>query len=103
MDCNTCKENRQTVPYIVHESAMVRNERQVRRLVVALVVAIVCIVLCNLAWLYAWMQYDYSSEDTQTVTTVEAQDGIANYIGNDGSIVNGEDHSSEENEETDSH
>lgn len=98
MDCETCKELRQTVPYIVHESAMARSERHIRRLAIALIVAIVMIVVCNLSWLYAWMQYDYVSGDS--VTTVEAKDGIANYIGNDGSIVNGEDYSSQEDSET---
>lgn len=88
MDCNTCKENRQTVPYIVHESAMVRNERQVRRLVVALVAAIVCIVLCNLAWLYAWMQYDYSSKAVETVTTYQQDGEGTNIIGDSNQVTN---------------
>lgn len=42
-DCKSCKENRQNVepvPYIVHESAMARQERTVKRLWIALIVSI---------------------------------------------------------------
>ena len=92
MDCNSC-EKRKTVdpvPYIVHESAMARNERTIKRLVVALIVAVALLFAGNAAWLYAWMQYDYMSEESEIVT-VDGKDGIANYIGNDGDIVNGSD------------
>lgn len=66
MDCETCKTKKpvEPVPYIVHESAMARNERTVKRLVVALIVAISLIFASNAAWLYAWCQYDYTSEET---------------------------------------
>ena len=43
LDCKTCKENRQNVepvPYIVHESAMARQERTIKRLWIALFVSI---------------------------------------------------------------
>lgn len=89
-------ENKITIPYIVYEGEQARSERMIRRLVTALIVAIVVIFASNLAWLYAWMQYDYYAVDEGI--TVDAQDGIANYIGNDGSIVNGSD-SGQENEE----
>ena len=51
-----------------------------------------------MAWLWAWSQYDYTSEDSTTTTetssiVIDADDGIANYIGNDGDIVNGSDSS----------
>lgn len=42
-DCKTCKENRQNVepvPYIVHESAMARQERTIKRLWIALFISI---------------------------------------------------------------
>lgn len=87
MDCNTCKELRHTVPYIVHESAMARAERHIRRLVIALVVAILMVALCNLVWLYAWMQYDYTSEE---VVTTYQQDGEGtNIIGDSNQVNNG--------------
>jgi hypothetical protein len=67
-NCDACKEIKKTepVPYIVHESAQARNERTVKRLVIALIVAIVLIFASNAIWLYAWMQYDYESEETVT-------------------------------------
>lgn len=78
------------IPFVAHESSMTRMERIVKRLVVALMVSIFLTFASNALWLYAWMQYDYSSTETQTVT-VDGKDGIANYIGNDGDITNGKD------------
>lgn len=71
-NCDACKEIKtaEPVPYIVHESAMARQERHIKRLVIALIVAIALIFASNAAWLYAWCQYDYSGEET-----VYAQDG----------------------------
>ena len=78
MGCKECTNKPELVPYIVHESAMARNERSVKRLVIALIVAIALIFASNAAWLYAWCQYDYSSQDT-----VYTQDGEGvNIIGN---------------------
>ena len=53
----------------------------------------------NAIWAYVWCQYDYSSEETSTVTTVDGKDGTANYIGNNGDIHNGENNSSKNREE----
>ena len=93
-NCKECKEKRmevntpENVPYIVHETAMARNERNVKRMVVALVAAIALLFASNALWLWAWNSYDYSSEEI----IIDSQDGgNANYIGNDGDIVNGED------------
>ena len=91
-NCETCKGKDthapESVPYIVHESSMARMERQVKRGWIALIVAVCLLFASNAAWLYAWCQYDYSSEE---VVTVDGKDGVANYIGNDGDIINGED------------
>ena len=93
MGCDACKKTEckkpesGPVPYIVHESAMARNERTNKRLVVALIVAIVLMFVSNAFWLRAWMRYDYTGEET----VVEALDGVANYIGNSGDIINGSD------------
>ena len=94
-NCETCKKVQnapESVPYVVHESSMARMERQVRRLLIALIVAIVLLFASSAIFTYAWLQYDYSSED---IVTVDGKDGIANYIGNDGDIVNGESYGSE--------
>ena len=92
-NCETCKGKDahapESVPYIVHESSMARMERQIKRLWIALIVSVCLLFASNAAWLYAWMQYDYSSEET--IVDVNSDDGgNANYIGNDGDIVNGE-------------
>ena len=72
------------VPYIVHEAEMARAERNVRRLWIALIITIILIVFTNAGWLVYISQYDFESYE------VEADnDGIANYIGNDGDIYNG--------------
>jgi uncharacterized membrane protein YjdF len=79
-------EEQMTVPYIVHESAMARSERHIRRLVIALIVAIVMIAITNITWLIIWNSYEYVGDSS---VSVEGE-GTANYIGNDGDITNGE-------------
>lgn len=79
-------EEQMTVPYIVYESAMARNERHTKRLVIALIISIMMIVATNIAWLYVWNSYEYVGDSS---VTVEGE-GNANYIGNDGDINNGE-------------
>ena len=74
------------VPYLIYEATQARNERAVKRLVIALIIAIVLMFVSNAIWIYAGFQYDYISEDI----TVDSQDGgNANYIGHDGDINNG--------------
>ena len=80
------------VSYLVHEGVVARLERTNKRIVFALIMSIFLLFASNMAWLWVWTQYDYSSEATTTETSrviVDAEDGNANYIGNDGSIVNG--------------
>lgn len=82
------------IPGIVFESIQARNERTVKRLILALIIITVMLFASNLAWLYVWQQYDYASEEI----TVDSKDGVnANYIGHDGDITNGEDSSKAEN------
>lgn len=84
------------VPYIVHEASVARMERTNKRLLIGLVIVVVLMFLTNLCWLWMWNQYDYvSSEDT---VTLETRDGTANYIGNDGDIINGEDNGAAQEE-----
>lgn len=72
------------VPYIVHESAMTRGERHVKRLVVALIISIATLFLSNIAWLMYISQYDF-----ETTEISSEGGGNANYIGEDGNIYNG--------------
>ena len=73
------------IPYFVHESVISRAERQHKRILIALIISIILVFASNALWLYAWMQYDYSGEEI----TVDSNDGIANYIGGSGGIING--------------
>ena len=86
MSCDTCKD-RQTQELSMNERELLaRKDRTIGRLIIAYAVTVVLLVGM---FLYAWLQYDYYSEET----TVEAKDGIANYIGQDGDIYNGQDYS----------
>ena len=94
-NCKNCKDNEQIPEQSKNELAFAFIERTVKRQWIALIIAICMLFTSNAAWLYCWMQYDYSSEE---IVTVDGKDGIANYIGNDGDIVNGENHGSETEE-----
>ena len=77
------------VPYLVYEATQARNERAVKRLITALIIAIALIFASNAIWLYAWLQYDYVSSEQIDLSTDGG--GDANYIGNNGDIINGKD------------
>ena len=84
-------DNRIEVPYIVYEGEQARHERTIKRLIIALVIAIVVTLLSNVAWLIYLGGYEFYNEDNDVM--VEAKDGIANFIGQNGDIINGEDKS----------
>ena len=74
-----------TVPYVVYEGEMARQERMVKRLFTALIVSVLIIFASNACWIWLWNQYDYVDD----AVDIENEDGNANYIGNDGDIYNG--------------
>jgi hypothetical protein len=79
----------ENIPYAVYESSQVRHERTVKRLIAVIIFLIVMLFASHMAWLYAWQSYDY--ESTETIVSQDTQEGgNANYIGNDGDIVNDE-------------
>lgn len=87
-----------SVSYLAFESTVARFERQNRRLVVILIITILLLFASNALWLYEWNQYDYSDTTTSTSAEnidIDAKDGIANYIGNNGDIDNGTNKSDE--------
>jgi hypothetical protein len=92
--CNNCGETKtpSTVPYQVLKDFKDTSTATIKRLWILIVILVLLIVGSNMAWLYAWNSYDYVSEE---IVTVDGKDGIANYIGNDGDIVNGENSSTE--------
>lgn len=95
--CNNCVSENVSVPYIVHESAMARSERHSKRLWIVILVLIGALIGTNLAWIV----YENSFEDivsTEEIIVDAEENGIANYIGQDGNIYNGEDNNKENNQ-----
>ena len=86
------------IPYIAFESQMARNERHIKRIVIALVVAIVLMFASNGLWLWAWLQYDYVDTETTETVDMDSGGGNANYIKNGGVITNGKDKSEDGDE-----
>ena len=73
-NCENCKakscKEPESVPYIAHEAAMARMERQAKRLWIAVILLIVLIVGTNGAWIW------HESQFSDIETTIEAeQDG----------------------------
>ena len=73
-----------------------RHERREKRLVWVIVLLIVLLVGSNIGWLAYESQF-VETETTEEIIVDAEDDGIANYIGNDGDIINGEDYSKENN------
>lgn len=92
-NCETCKskQNPISIPYVAHEKAMARAERQIKSLVWVIVLLILLLVGSNVGWLLYESQFEVVEEST-TETYEIAQDGadINNSIINGGEIVNGE-------------
>ena len=88
--CNSCGTDKApaSVPYVVHESAMARAERQTKFLVWIIVLLIVLLVGSNAGW----MIYENSFEDVNTTEEYQieqdAESGNNNSIINGGEIVN---------------
>ena len=55
-----------------------------------MILVIVLLFVSNMVWVYEWMSYDYV-EVGEDIMIESGDRGNANYIGNDGSIINGED------------
>lgn len=81
-DCANCAKAKKTpepIPYLVHESAMARMERIIRRLWIAVLVLIVALILSNGAWIYYELQF---TEEVQEVTQdVDTGNGNATVTG----------------------
>ncbi len=73
----------ESVPYVVHEGAMARQERTIKRLWILCIIIFLAFVISNGAWI--WYENQFMDEVT---ITQENEDGYNNYIGNDGNITN---------------
>lgn len=89
-------ENVITVPFSALESERARNERQLKDerdrhdkvkvwFFTIIIILIIALVGSNMAWLAVWNSYDFEGYELST-----DGGGNANYIGNDGTIYNGE-------------
>lgn len=88
-ECNSCKGHTpkpENVPYLVYESAQARNERHTKRLI-CLLLTIIMLWACTIG-VFVWYlnQYEFSGVDVDLSTD---GGGDANYIGQDGRILNG--------------
>ena len=91
MSCETCKNKPTTpesVPYIVHESAMARMERTNKRLWITNLILIFLLVGAIIGFAY----YENQFEDVVTTTyEADAMDGGNAVINGEGSVnINGE-------------
>ena len=81
-----------SVPFIVYEHALMRGERNNKRFWIAFIIIVVVIALLigGIVGGFLWYlsQYDVVSNEE---VTVDGTDGVANYVGRDGAIYNGED------------
>lgn len=94
--CNSCgTENANvTVPYVVHESAMARQERQIKRLWIALILAIS--LLFASFGIFVWYESQF-----ETISYDYDQDGQGtNIIGNSNEVNNGAEIESESQAQT---
>ena len=93
--CNGCgSENQNTnVPYIVHESMVARQERQIKRMWIALIVAI-SMLFASFA-LFVWYEAQF-----ETITYEQDGEGINNVnYGEQGDFNNGTESENQEKEE----
>ena len=73
---------RDSVPFIVHEGIVSRQERTIKRLVIALIITITLMFVTNCIWIYYEMQFE-------TVTYSQDGEGINNVnTGTQGDVDN---------------
>ena len=81
-NCETCKKvhnEPESVPYIVHESAMARAERTAKRLWITILTLILLLVCSNCAWIWWNSQWETVYQEV----TQEADTGTNNFVGGD--------------------
>lgn len=67
------KDEKVSVPYIVHESTMARLERTIKRLWILCIIIFAAFVFSNVAWIY----YENQFEDTVVTQDVSTDTGNA--------------------------
>lgn len=94
--CNNCGTDKKpsSVPYAVLEDFKETAKANSLKWFIFSMVLIVLLVGSNCLWIYRESQYEDIVTTEEIIVDAE-DDGIANYIGNDGDIINGEDSSKE--------
>ena len=64
-------DNPPMVPYIVHEGAMARQERTIKRLWILCIVMFLALIITNAGWIW----YESQFEDVVTTETYESDSG----------------------------
>lgn len=98
--CDGCKnkiyteeEKMLTVPYVVHQSAAARQERQIRRMWIVLIVAVAMLFASNIGWLIYESQFE-------TITYEQDGEGINNVnYGEQGDLNDGAESENQAEEE----
>ena len=87
--CNNCgtEKTPATVPYVAHEFAMARAERQSKRLVAVIILLILLLVGSNIGWLVYESSFEEITEGY--VIEQEGESGNNNSVINGGEITNG--------------
>lgn len=72
------KRNPDSVPYIVFESEMARQERHIKRLWIAVIIAVVSLALVVAGFVWYLNQYDFVSydQDGQGVNIIGDENGV---------------------------
>ena len=88
--CNSCGDNltKITMSSASFEAMENRHERREKRLIGLIAFLVALLVATNVGWLIYESQFEVV-ETTQEEVYLDAENGNANYIGNDGDIANG--------------
>ena len=76
------------VPYIVHEGAMARAERTVKRLWISTILLLIALIATNAAWIWYESQWEVVEEVTTTQSVTQRADSkevdaINRFVGGD--------------------
>ena len=80
MNCETCTHRPDPVPFAVHESAMARQERTIRRLWILLLVLVALLVGSNALWIWYESQFEDVTDQWEFDVDQETSDGGSNYV-----------------------
>lgn len=81
-------ENHNSVPYIVYESSLAREERIVKRLWITTIVLIFLLFVSNALWLFYESQWEYVQDVIDQ--DVDAEDSENIFVNTKGDIVYGD-------------